>query len=186
MRRTAGISILRQSVDFCTCRGGLLTFDYGEGDGPMGPQSAFVPRVYTDNVVDLIGRQVERLPVENAASIAATCVHGQQRGVRPAGDGFRAIDGGNAWASSGKRFELASSSARNTPIRSLHDRVHEASVLIDSGGSARRGTSPNRQAACDATLRQKIGRSRSSRSSTSLTVAYRSSLHRTNASRSPS
>ncbi len=114
----------------------------------MGPKSNSRQRLYRQ-CCRPYGRQVEPPACRNAASIAATCVHGQQRGVRPAGDGFPAVDRGNGWPAVG-----SDSSGSHLPLGTLlyvpPRPCPRSSVFIDPGRSARRGPSPNRQAARDA------------------------------------
>jgi hypothetical protein len=125
--KTAGNPFFANQLISVLVEEGLLTFDYGEGRWSWD-LNRIRAKGYTDNVVDLYGRQVEPSACRNAARITASCVHGQQRGVRSAGDGFPAVDRGNAWPAVG-----SDSSGPHLPLGTLL----RVALLIISGAASR-------------------------------------------------
>ena len=115
--KTAGNPFFANQLISVLVEEGLLTFDYGEGRWSWDLNSIRA-KGYTDNVVDLMVGKLSRLPVETQQALQLARVHGQQRGVRPACDGFAAVERGNAWPALGSGSSWPRYFARSGPTRS--------------------------------------------------------------------
>jgi hypothetical protein len=79
---------------------GSVAFDYAAGRWSWD-LNRIRAKGYTDNVVNLMVGKLNRLPIETQHALQLLGCMGQQCGVRPAGDGFPAVERGIAWPALG-------------------------------------------------------------------------------------
>ena len=148
---------------------GLLTFDHGAARW-FWDLARIHAKGYTDNVVDLMVGKLSRLPISTRKFLQQLACLGNSAEFALAGNGPRGFERGTAQRSAGSAANRTRSPVRR--FLSFPSRPRSGSrVLTDPGSTARRGSSPNREAAGARTLRPKSARKRSSKSSINSTAA---------------